>query len=154
MVLNYRRSAHVRRAAARAAAMAPPVRRRLPPSADLVSAVLEWADLRDELGGGKVMLRLSPMRLAHADLRRQLGDEAERAGDVAVIWDEREDEIVRVLDGGPAPLTLVQDDDDAFAFEAAEEDGLAFGPDEDEPQFELTPAALQYLAESGSRRRW
>ncbi|HWA59742.1 MAG TPA: hypothetical protein VG939_00125 [Caulobacteraceae bacterium] len=125
-------------------------RRRLPPSAELINTVLEHADLRDDMGGGRVMLRLSPLRLA--DLQAELGDEAERAGDVAVIWDEREDEIFRVLDGGAPPMAAVAEDEPP-AFEADPEP-LAFADDEEEPQFVLTPAALQYLAESGSRRRW
>jgi len=89
-----------RRRLAAKAAETKVLRRRAPPSATLINWVLEYADLRDDMGGSRVMLRLSPMRLAEAALRRALGDEAERAGDVAVIWDEREDEIFRVLDGG------------------------------------------------------
>ena len=34
-------------------------RRRAPPSSVLINAVLEHADLRDDMGGGRVMLRLS-----------------------------------------------------------------------------------------------
>jgi hypothetical protein len=39
-------------------------RLRPPPTAALIDAVLEFADLRDEMGGGRVMLRLSPARAA------------------------------------------------------------------------------------------
>jgi hypothetical protein len=133
-------------------AAAKATRRRLPPSADLINFVLEHADLRDELGGGRVMLRLSPTRLAGGDLRLVLGDEAERAGDVAVIWDDREDEIFRVLDGGAPPMAAVAAEISAPFEEEPEE--LNFEDPDDEPQFVLTPSALQYLAESGSRRRW
>ena len=133
-------------------AAAKATRRRLPPSAELINMVLEHADLRDDLGGGRVMLRLSPIMLAGEDLRQVLGDEAERAGDVAVIWDDREDEIFRVLDGGAPPMAAVPSEmSAAYDDEPAE---LNFEDPEEEPQFVLTPAALQYLAESGSRRRW
>lgn len=133
-------------------AAAKATRRRLPPSAELINMVLEHADLRDDLGGGRVMLRMSPMLLADKGVRLALGDEAERAGDVAVIWDNREDEIFRVLDGGAPPMAPVPAEMSANWDEEPEE--LNFDDPEDEPQFVLTPAALQYLAESGSRRRW
>ena len=114
-------------------------RRRAPPSSALIDAVLEHADLRDDMGGGRVLMRLSPARLADPELRRALGKEASRLGDVAVIWDEREDAIFRVLDGGPPPLAAVAS--------SAEEDR------EGEGEFALTPAALDYIARSQSTRR-
>ena len=110
-------------------------RRRAPPSSVLIDAVLEHADLRDDMGGGRVMLRLSPARLADPDIQRAFGAEARRLGDLAVIWDEREDAIFRVLDGGPPPLAAVESDR------------------EGEGAFALTPAALDYIEGSQSRRR-
>lgn len=134
-------------------AMVQPIRRRLPPSAMLISVVLEYADLRDDMGGGRVMLRLSPMRLAQHDIQAMLADEVERAGDVAVIWDEREDEIFRVLDGGAAaPAALVAEmQAEPFNYEAPAEERDS--SDEDD-EFVLTPAAMRYLAEHAARRRW
>lgn len=86
--------------ARRAAKVTPP--RRMPPSANLISLVLEHADLRDDIGGGRTLMRLSPDQLGDPRIRLQLGAEAARAADVAVIWDEREDQIFRVLDGASA----------------------------------------------------
>lgn len=131
-----------------------PVHRRLPPSAMLISVVLEYADLRDDMGGGRVMLRLSPMRLAEPDVRAMLADEVERAGDVAVIWDEREDEIFRVLDGGAAASStgVIEAQAEPFTYDApAETDGDETAEDD---EFVLTPAAMRYLAEHAARRRW
>jgi hypothetical protein len=111
-------------------------RRRAPPSAALIDLVLECADLRDDLGGGRLLLRLSPDRLADPGLRARAGAEAGRMGDVAVIWDEIDDVIFRVLDGGPPPLALVTPSND-----------------EDDDRFVLTPKALEYIANSQSTRR-
>ena len=111
-------------------------RRRAPPSAALIDLVLECADLRDDLGGGRLLLRLSPDSLADPNLRARAGAEADRMGDVAVIWDEIDDVIFRVLDGGPPPLALV-----------------TTPYDEDEDHFALTPRALEYIAGSQSTRR-
>ena len=65
-----------------------------------------------------------PAAAAEPRLRLQLGAEASRAADVAVIWDEREDQIFKVLDG-------------------------AYAKPEEEDRFELTPAARAYIAEHG-----
>ena len=57
---------------------------------------------------------------------------------MAVIWDEREDEIFRIIDdarGAEPPVTASHD-------ETAAEDGA----------FELTPAALAYLARYADRK--
>ena len=114
-------------------------RLRPPPSAALIDAVLEHADLRDDMGGGRVMLRLSPEKLAEPRVRAGLGPEVARLGALAVIWDEREDCLFRVLDGAPPALALVEQEE---------------APDEaDEPRFELTAAALEYIARSQSRGR-
>ena len=135
-------------------AVAQPVRRRSPPSAMLISVVLEYADLRDDMGGGRVMLRLSPMRLAERDIHAMLADEVERAGDVAVIWDEREDEIFRVLDGGapPAANAVTEMQAEPFTYDAPADEADA--SEEDDDEFVLTPAAMRYLAEHAARRRW
>ena len=84
----YRRptfAAHPKRGAAAKAR----TRRRAPPSSALINAVLEHADLRDDMGGGRVMLRLSPEAAGNRALRAELGAEASRLADIAVIWDER-----------------------------------------------------------------
>ena len=114
----------------------PAGRLRPPPSSALIDAVLEFADLRDDMGGGRVLLRLSPARSAEPRVRKLVGAEAARLGDVAVIWDEREDCLFRVLDGAPPPLAVVERP----------------APSEDD-HFVLTPAALEYIAQSQSRGR-
>ena len=63
---------------------------------------------------------------------RKLGfdrDSAARLGEISVIWDEREDQIFRIIDSaqGRGHLAVVEP------------------PSIDEPVFELTPAALEYL---------
>jgi hypothetical protein len=111
------------------------MRPRPQPTGELINVVLEHADLRDDMGGGRVMLRVSPARLAEPKLRKALGPDAARLGAMAVIWDERDDCLFRVLDGAP-PLTLVERP-----------------PPADDDRFELTPAALDYLSRSRSISR-
>ena len=62
-------------------------------------------------------------------IRKPLGREAARLGEISVIWDEREDQIFRIIDSahGRGHLAVVEP------------------PPIDEPVFELTPAALAYL---------
>ena len=99
------------------------------PSGALINAVLSYADIQVDMGGGKVMLRLSPERMTDPVIRRPLGREAARLAEVSVIWDEREDQIFRIIDGahGRGGLAVIEP------------------PPIDEPVFELTPAALAYL---------
>jgi hypothetical protein len=99
------------------------------PSGALINAVLAYADIQIDMGGGKLMLRLSPERSTDPVIRRPLGREATRLGEVSVIWDEREDQIFRIIDAarGREHLSVVEP------------------PPIDEPVFELTPAALAYL---------
>jgi hypothetical protein len=67
--------------------------------------------------------------MADPAIRKPLGREAPRLGQVSVIWDEREDQIFRIIDAayGAARLAAVE------------------APPIDEPVFDLTPAALAYL---------
>ena len=105
------------------------------PSGDLINAILQYADVCQDMGGGRSLLRLSAGKRQDPIITGPLGREAPRLADVAVLYDDEEGEIVRVLDAAsgdhlepvPAP---------------------AAHPDE-EPRFELTPAALAYLAASG-----
>jgi len=99
------------------------------PSGALINAVLAYADIQLDMGGGKLMLRMSPERMADPVIRQPLGREAARLTEISVIWDEREDQIFRIIDGahGRGHLKVVEP------------------PPIDEPVFELTPAALQYL---------
>lgn len=127
--------------------------RRLPPSAMLLSVVLEYADLRDDMGGGRVMLRLSPTRLAEADIQAMLGDELDRAGEVAVIWDEREDEVFKVLEGAAATPAAAAVAPEPFNYDLPSEDEADYGEDD---ELVLTPSAMRYLTDHAARggRRW
>ena len=114
----------------------PRAMRHAAPSGELINAVLQYADVGEDLGGGRTLYRLSERRAADPVIAGPLGREAPRLLDVAVVWDEAEDEIFRVLDAAAGD-----------ALEAA-----PAGPrPAEEPRFELTPAALAYLAASGGR---
>ncbi|MGA0603766.1 hypothetical protein ACO2Q3_23870 [Caulobacter sp. KR2-114] len=156
-IANLNRTRRQRAATAAAPARAP-IGRRMPPSAMLISVVLEYADLRDDMGGGRVMLRLSPMRLAEAEIQAMLADELGRAGDVAVIWDEREDEVFRVLDGGAASPTGVSASlqSEPFHYDQPSDDDRDQADYGEDDELVLTPAAMRYLAEHAARggRRW
>lgn len=69
-----------------------------PVSAAMISAVLDFADIHRDLGGGRTLLRLSPERVVRADIILLLGRDAERAADIGLVWNDREDQIVRVID--------------------------------------------------------
>jgi hypothetical protein len=70
-----------------------------PPSGEIISAVLRFADIEEDMGGGRTHYRLSDKRLRQREVRKALGKEGvARAADVGVVWDERQDEIVRVYD--------------------------------------------------------
>ncbi|MHB8530935.1 MAG: hypothetical protein ACYC8V_15675 [Caulobacteraceae bacterium] len=109
-----------------------PLRRRAS-LASLIDALLENADLRHELGGGRALLRLSAAAIARSARMAALGEDARRLADLAVIWDEREDVLIRVLDGTPQTVEPQAD-----------------GRDD---RFELTDSALAYIAQSQSIRR-
>ncbi len=125
------------RAAAARKRQPAPIERR-PPSGDLINTILQYADVQQPLGGGRVRLSLSARRIADAVISGPLGREAGRLHEVSVIWDEREDEIFRILDepvGAEPPRVLFAPEPD----EAAAEEGA----------FELTAAALDYIARHG-----
>ena len=107
-----------------------------PPSGELINTVLQYADVSVDMGGGRTLYRLSPRRMADPVITGPLGREAPRLADVGVVWDEVEDEIFRVLDAALGDRL-----DDAPAADEPRE----------EPRFELTAAALAYLAASGGR---
>lgn len=72
-----------------------------PPSGAVIAAVLAFGDIREEREDGTTLVRFSPERLAIGDLDEMLGAETNRALDVSVVWDEREEEVVTVLDVAP-----------------------------------------------------
>lgn len=99
------------------------------PSGALINAILHYADIQLDMGGGKLMLRLSPERMTDPVIRKPLGREAARLAEISVIWDENEDQIFRVIDSGHGRGHLA----------------VVEPPPIDEPVFELTPDALAYL---------
>ena len=72
--------------------------RPLPPSAALVDAVLRYHDEEQDQGSGRTLLRLSPARLRQREVKAALGKLAPRAARVSILWNEREGEIIRVLE--------------------------------------------------------
>lgn len=74
----------------------PPVRP--PPPANLVDAVLRYHDVEVDQGGSRTLLRLSERRMREPEVASALGADADRATRVAILWNERESEIIRVLE--------------------------------------------------------
>ncbi len=72
----------------------------LAPTGRLIDAVLQFADLHEDLGDGRMRLRLSRKRAREPEVRAALGADARRAAEVAVVYDEREAEVVDVA-GSP-----------------------------------------------------
>jgi len=75
--------------------------RAAPPSAALIATILEHADLHEDLGAGRVRRSLSADKVAQLAGAGALDVPAARAAQVAVIWDEGEGEVVRVVDEAP-----------------------------------------------------
>ena len=72
------------------------------PGADLIAAVLTHADLETRLSPQRVRRSLSPHRAAELrEAGRLNAAEAARSLDLAVVWDEAEAEVVRVIDDAP-----------------------------------------------------
>jgi hypothetical protein len=78
-----------------------PTRLPLPPAA-VVDAVLRFHDVALDQGGQRTLLRLSERALRQPQVAAALGDNARRAANVAILWNERESEIIRVLEGAMA----------------------------------------------------
>lgn len=76
-----------------------------PPSASVVAAVVVFGDIHETWDDGETVIRFSRARLEREDMRLLLREDLARAGGVRVIWDEREEQIVRVLDSGPLTMT-------------------------------------------------
>ncbi|CAN7173581.1 hypothetical protein LJR225_000359 [Phenylobacterium sp. LjRoot225] len=70
----------------------------------IVDAVLRYHDEVQDQGGGRSLLRLSKRRLHDAEVEAALGDLADRAAGVAILWNEREGEIIRVLETAAARM--------------------------------------------------
>lgn len=69
-----------------------------PPPAAVVDAVLRFHDVAVDQGGQRTLLRLSERRIRDVEVAAALGADMSRAARVAILWNERESEIVRVLE--------------------------------------------------------
>jgi len=94
-----RRFATARTFAPQAALLRAPVPAPLPGA--VVDAVLRFHDEVQDQGCGRSLLRLSPRRLHDADVEAALGDLTHRAAQVSILWNDRESEIIRVLETQP-----------------------------------------------------
>jgi hypothetical protein len=100
-----------------------------PPSGALINAILEHADIRQEIGAGRVVLRFSQRGIRKAAIRRRLGREARRLEEVSLVWDDEAGQIIEVCD-------------------AADGDGRdhwTVGEPSELDRFELTDAGLAYV---------
>jgi hypothetical protein len=66
--------------------------------AAVVDAVLRFHDEEQDQGAGRTLFRLSRARLRQREVKAALGELAQRAANVSILWDAREDEIIRVLE--------------------------------------------------------
>lgn len=64
----------------------------------VVDAVLRFHDEAQDQGSGHTLLRLSEKRLRAPEVKKALGKLAARAANVAVLWNEDESQIIRVLE--------------------------------------------------------
>jgi hypothetical protein len=64
----------------------------------VVDAVLRFHDEVQDQGMGRSLLRLSAHRLHDAEVEAALGELTDRAAHVSILWNERESEIIRVLE--------------------------------------------------------
>nr|MEA2797597.1 hypothetical protein [Phenylobacterium sp.] len=64
----------------------------------VVDAVLRFHDEAQDQGSGRTLLRLSPKRLKAPEVKACLGKLASRAANVAILWNEDESQIIRVLE--------------------------------------------------------
>ena len=64
----------------------------------VVDAVLRFHDEEQDQGSGRTLLRLSEKRLRNPEVKRALGKLAPRAANVAILWNEDESQIIRVLE--------------------------------------------------------
>ena len=80
------------------------------PSGRMLNALLQYADVQEDLGGGRIRMRLSAARLKQREVKAALGADVARAADLAVVYDEREAEVVEVSGAAEAV-------EDFYAFE-------------------------------------
>jgi hypothetical protein len=70
----------------------------------VIDALLRYHDEAQDQGCGRTLLRFSARRLRDAEVQAALGDHAARAAGVSILWNEREEEIIRVFEAADARL--------------------------------------------------
>lgn len=63
-----------------------------------VAAVVRQFGEAEEREDGLTLYRLTTTQLADRDINAMLGADQERARDISVLWDDREEELVEVID--------------------------------------------------------
>ena len=92
----------------------------------MISAVMDFADIHRDLGGGRTLRRISHERAARADMFLLLGRDVARVTDIGVVWNDREDQIVRVTDDAELRDSRLELWEEAFdLFETEETDEMA-----------------------------
>ena len=92
----------------------------------MISAVLDFGDIHRELGCGRTLRRISHERAARADIFLLLGRDAERVTDIGLVWNDREDQIVRVIDDAELRDSRIAAWEEAFdLFETEDTDEMA-----------------------------
>ncbi|WP_141653118.1 hypothetical protein [Phenylobacterium immobile] len=64
----------------------------------VIDAVLRYHDQAQDQGAGRTLLSLSAGRLGDLEVSRALGELTDRAGRVGILWNERESQIIRVME--------------------------------------------------------
>jgi hypothetical protein len=64
----------------------------------VIDAVLRFHDRSEDQGAGRSLLSLSAIRLGDHEVAAALGDLSDRAGRVGILWNERESQIIRVME--------------------------------------------------------
>jgi hypothetical protein len=71
-----------------------------PPSSRVIASVLQFGDIWQTREDGTTLIRFSDARLEQDDMKLLLDDERQRAADISLIWDDQEEQLLQVLDGG------------------------------------------------------
>lgn len=64
----------------------------------VVDAVLRFHDQAEDQGADRTLLSLSDRRLHEPEVEAALGGHVARAAKVSILWNERESQIIRVLE--------------------------------------------------------
>lgn len=80
-------------------------------SGEPVAALLKYADVREELDLGRVLLSLSATRLRLASKDPAVRADQDRLAAMAVVWDERFQHVVEVIEGPARPKHITYEDE-------------------------------------------